>query len=428
MFGHDTDVLDTSEHARRYPEDLGLLAADGLKEFRCCIPWHKIERVRGIYDWTWTDSYLRQIRQLRLRPIVDPLHHTSFPHWLTHGFADPQFPRRYTAFLAAFSRRYPWVTHFTVVNEPVATAILSGFIGAWYPHWRGRDGVAPMILGVVRAIHQATAMLEASVPGLRIVHVDTCEKHCALDAASRDHAAFSNHLRFAVLDLLLGRMDAAHPLYALFRRHGLTAAELALYRDQPARIDVLGLDYYAHSEMGWTRAGSSDAFRPLGFRGLAMEYIARYPFDVMLSETNMRGRIEDRMTWLKYMVRECEALMPDLQARGLRFDGFCWYPFIDSTDWDSLCRTPDRNIDPQGIYYLSHRFDRMPSELSQIYAQLAAGKIGSAQIPAYQMETPVLVQRRAGKFLCHMADFDWQDGSPSPAAALCPRVLALSGD
>ena len=134
------------------------------------------------------------------------------------------------------------------------------------------------------------------------------------------------------------------------------------------------------------------------------------------------------MTWLKYMVRECEALMPDLRARGLRFDGFCWYPFIDSTDWDSLCRTPDRNIDPQGIYYLSHRFDRMPSELSQIYAQLAAGKIGSAQIPAYRMETPVLVQRRAGKFLCHMADFDWQDGSPSPAAALCPRVLALSGD
>jgi hypothetical protein len=93
MFGHAVDVLDTTEHTVRYKEDLKLLVADGITEFRCCIPWHKIERVRGVYDWAWTDRYLGYVRRLGLKPIVDPLHHTSFPHWLEHGFAHPEFPR-----------------------------------------------------------------------------------------------------------------------------------------------------------------------------------------------------------------------------------------------------------------------------------------------------------------------------------------------
>ncbi len=40
MFGHGTDVLDTTEHTVRYKEDLKLLVADGIDTFRCCIPWH----------------------------------------------------------------------------------------------------------------------------------------------------------------------------------------------------------------------------------------------------------------------------------------------------------------------------------------------------------------------------------------------------
>jgi beta-glucosidase/6-phospho-beta-glucosidase/beta-galactosidase len=413
IFGHGCDVLDTTEHTVRYREDLKLLAADGIEAFRCCIPWHKIERVRGVYDWAWTDRYLGCARRLGLRPIADPLHHTSFPQWLENGFANPGFPEIYRDFLQAFARRYPWVTDYTIINEPVATAILSGFMGQWYPHWRDREGVVPILLGKARAICLATPMLERTVKGLRIVHVDTCERHVALDAPSRGHAEFGNDLRFVVLDLILGRMDRDHPLWATFVEHGLTPDLAAWFRDNPARIDVLGLDYYAHSEMGWTEEGHSDAFLPLGFRRLALDYHDRYPLPLALTETNVRGRIEDRMSWLKYMVGECEALAGDLAARGGRFEGFCWYPYIDSTDWCSLMREPNRRIDPQGIYYLSDRFDRQRSELSDLYARLARGEIGAADLPAYRFEEPVLVGRRVGKFLPYMEGWDWREGDPS---------------
>jgi dTDP-4-dehydrorhamnose reductase len=313
-----------------------------------------------------------------------------------------------------FARRYPWVTDYTIINEPVATAILSGFMGEWYPHWRDRAGVVPIILGKARAISRITPMLERMVPNLRIVHVDTCERHHALDPQSQYHTDFGNYLRFIILDLILGRVDRDHPLHGVFTEHGMTEEDCARFREAPARVDVLGLDFYAHSELGWNVEGQSDDFLPWGFRRVALDYVDRYPgLPVMLTETNVRGRVEDRITWLKYMVMECERLVPDLEARGRRFEGFCWYPYIDSTDWDSLVRQPNRSIDPQGIYYLSSGFDRRESELSRLYQQLARGEIGSAEIPAYRMEEPVLVGRRVGKYLPHMEGWDWKDGVPS---------------
>ena len=413
MFGHGTDVLDTTQHAVRYPDDLGLLVRDGIGRFRCCIPWHKVERIRGIYDWSWTDAYLSHVRSLGLSPIVDPLHHTSFPEWLENGFANPDFPIVYQDFVKAFAQRYPWVCDYTIINEPLATAVLSGFTGDWYPYWRERAGIVPIILGKAKAIGLITPMLERLVPGLRIVHVDTCERHHALDAPSRVHAVFANHLRFVVLDLILGRVDRAHPLWAMLTRHGLTRAEADWFREHPARVDVLGLDYYAHSELGWTVDGRSERFTAWGFQRVAREYVDRYRLPVMLTETNVRGRIEDRISWLKYMVEECEALAVDLGARGSALQGFCWYPYIDSTDWDTLVRVPNRSIDPQGIYYLSSDFERQGSELSHLYARLVRGEIGAAELPAYPFEAAVLDGRGVRKFLPHMSAWTWRDGEQS---------------
>ena len=90
IFGSGSDVLETTEHTTRFPDDLRRLARDGLKSFRACIPWHRIEGERGVYDWRWTDAYLALARDLGLDPIADPLHHTSFPDWLTGGAFGPE--------------------------------------------------------------------------------------------------------------------------------------------------------------------------------------------------------------------------------------------------------------------------------------------------------------------------------------------------
>jgi hypothetical protein len=94
--------------------------------------------------------------------------------------------------------------------------------------------------------------------------VDTCERHYALDPESQFHTDFGNDLRFVIMDLILGAWTRGIRLWAIFREHGLTDEDVAWFKRNPARIDVLGLDFYAHSELGWNVHGQSDDFLPWG--------------------------------------------------------------------------------------------------------------------------------------------------------------------
>ena len=108
----------------------------------------------------------------------------------------------------------------------------------------------------------------------------------------------------------------------------------------------------------------------------------------MLTENeHSRIRLGPR-SWLKFMVEQCEEIeRTSRQTLGLAFEGFCWYPFIDSTDWCSLVRQAKGNIDPQGIYWLeTGTMRRKASELSDLYTALAKGQITSKDIPAYNFQ------------------------------------------
>ncbi len=402
IFGSGWDVLETTEHTTRYHEDLGKLKADGIHSFRACIPWHRIEAEPGRYDWRWTDGYLACARDLGLDPIADPLHHTSFPVWLRGGFADPAFRPSYLAFVKAFARRYPWVTRYTVINEPFVTTWFCGHCEIWHPNHKGRDAFVPMLLTVAQAICEVTAALTRLVPGVMFIHAESCERHSAMDRASVAQAETGNRLRFSVLDLILGRVSRDHPLRPYLLRHGASEAQLEWFLDHPARVDVLGLDYYSHSELVWTSQGRASEHPVAGFASLALEYAERYRGPIMLSETNLRGTLDDRIGWLRYMVEECVQLAGDLAARGLSFEGFCWYPYIDSTDWNSLVREARRDIDPQGLYSLDASFDRHASDLTAIYSALGRGAIGADDIAVRSFSDDALDGRGVRNYLPHM--------------------------
>jgi hypothetical protein len=122
----------------------------------------------------------------------------------------------------------------------------------------------------------------------------------------------------------------------------------------------------------------------------------------MLTETNLRGEVADRISWLKYMVAECESLAAKLEPMGVPFLGFCWYPYIDSTDWSSLVREANRAIDPQGIVSLDPNFERRRTELSEIFAGLASGQAAWSDIPAYPFSDEALEERMVRNFLPQM--------------------------
>ena len=408
IVGTGEDILRLTKHTDLYEYDLALARKSGLKTLRYPAPWHDIEKRRGVYDWRWMDQVMACMQKLHLVPILDPLNHTSFPEWLNGGFAHPQFPEAYREFVTALAMRYPWVTNYSVINEPLVTTWFCGHEGMWYPYYRGDNAFVAMLMNVGRAISEISHMLVSHVPNVKLIHVDAAEKHCAVDSKSQWHAGFCNERRFLMHDLILGRVNDTYPLYPYLTDHGMTADDVAWFQQHPARIDILGLDYYAHCEFEWSTKGRVWPNRtPEGFTAVAMEYVNRYQLPVMLSETNIRGYHTDRLSWMKFMCEQCELLSERLTQLHLSFHGYCWFPLIDSTDWDTLVKEANGRVDPQGIYWLDQqRTVRHASELSEVFTALASQTLAIHEIPAYHFQPPLREVLQGFRPL--MRHWDWK--------------------
>jgi beta-glucosidase len=384
------DVAELTRHTEHCLRDLELVKATGLNWFRYPWRWHAIERKPGCYDWGATDEAMTHLRNLGIQPIVDPCHHVSIPRFLDGGFSNPDFANHYTRFVSAALERYDWVRDITIFNEPYPTTLFAGHTGFWYPYRHSPREFVAILANVARAICQVSR-IACSVRGMRSVHFETCEHHQALHPWAREWAARQNDMRFLVTDLILGRVNQDHPLYGFLRANGMRVKDLHWFAAHPAKIDILALDYYVHSEMQWREAANGlvrPSASPRGFASVAMDYVERYGKPIMLGETNIRGTVNDRLGWLKYTHLECELLA---SRSDVDFRGYGWFPLWDSCAWArDLCRTAKTDIDPVGIYLLDKsRRKRLPSELSEVFAKLVGGELNASEIPDVEFEPPV---------------------------------------
>jgi len=417
---HDRDVAETTGHTERWREDLDAVLAPGVTGLRYALRWHRIEAEPGRYDWAETDAVLDRLRSRGVEAIVDLVHHTSYPAWLTDGFRDRRFGPAYLSYAEAVARRYPWLSAYTLFNEPFATLFLAGHEALWPPYDRGPEGFVRLLTNVLPAVAAASRCWSELLPDATHVWVDTCERHAGTPGAPAAYAATANDRRHVVLDLALGaRLDPERPyLRELLRAGGEPLLDLP-----PVRVDLLGLDYYCHSEWWYDETGShAPSPHPVGFAAVAGQYAERYGLPMLLSETNLRGLPSDRASWLRYTLEQYETAV----ARGVPLRGYCWFPYVDSRDWDSLLARPGRRRDPVGVVSLAEDNSRQRTSFTAAWEAAAAGA-RAADLPAYRFQPPCDAQL-AG-FLPQMGHWDWQDppdGDRLPAVTLpaCPEEAA----
>ena len=371
IVGSGKDVLDLTDHVRRVRSDLELVHDLGVRTLRYSFPWHKIERVRGQYDFVWMDEAVGIARELGIELIADLLHHTSFPDWLGGGFGDSRFEESFVSFAATVAGRYPHINRYTVVNEPYVTCWFCGHEGVWAPYGNDDATFVGMMIRVATANAVAQRVIEDVRGPVEFLHTESCEQHFAADRESIPHAQRANQMRFAGHDLLLGAVDHEHPLWHYFSDDGRNDEDLSWLIRHPGRIDVLGLDYYQHCELWWSRNGRIEPPERRGFADVATDYLDRYGLDAMLSETNIRGTPMDRAAHLSMMTWECEKLRRRAANRGLSFRGFCWYPFTDCRGWSNLCTRVTHDLDPQGIVSLDDNNERVQTEFTRAFGDLA---------------------------------------------------------
>ncbi|HST48576.1 family 1 glycosylhydrolase [Jatrophihabitans sp.] len=411
-----TDLAEATGHAERWQADLDDLLAAGVRCLRYPLRWPRIEPEPGRFDWSRTDRVLEHLRAAGAVPIVDLVHHTSYPDWLSDGFRDEGFAPALVRYAEAVARRYPWLPAYTLFNEPFATLHLAGCEGLWPPYDRGIAGFVRLARSVLPAVSRAAGCWAELLPEARHVWVDTAEHHTG-NPACQDYAELANDRRYLLLDLLTGHdLDPARPYLAEFVRAGGGP----LLELPPCRVDLLGLDYYCHSEWFYDEAGGhAPSPYPIGFAALAEQYSARYGLPMMLTETNLRGQPSDRVSWLRYMLEQYDLAL----ERGVPLHGFCWFPQVDSCDWDSLLARSAGRVDPVGVLGIDPATGgREWTGFTDAWQQVVRGA-GAGDLPAYRFQPPCDAQL-AG-LTARLDHWPWEDPPAEQVAAAVAVPLPI---
>ncbi|GAA5534720.1 family 1 glycosylhydrolase [Deinococcus aluminii] len=385
------DQLALSGFDRR-TEDLDRLAELGVAAMRFPLLWERtapegLDRA----DWSWADARLARLAQHGVKPILGLVHHGGGPrhtHLLDPGFADGL-----KAYARAVAERYPHVSAYTPVNEPLTTARFSALYGHWYPHARDEKSFWKALMHQLRATVLAMEEIRRVNPEAALIQTEDLG-HSSSTPRLKGQADFENERRWLSLDLLLGRVDQAHSMWDHLRWAGASEQEVLWFAEHPCPPDVLGLNVYVTSERflderlhhypphtygsnGREQYADVEAVRVRG-EGIGgvgarlREAHARYGRPLAITEVHLGCTREEQLRWLHAAWQDAE----QVRQEGADVRAVTAWAALGAFEWNSL-------LTRRSGHYESGLWDvRAPEPRPTALAQLAR-ELGTGQSPSH---------------------------------------------
>ena len=433
------DQLVRNGHERR-PDDLDRFAELGITAIRYPVLWERTAPC-GLSraSWDWADRRLHRLAELGIRPIVGLVHHGSGPRD-TH-LLDPDFPARLAEFAAAVARRYPWVTAYTPVNEPLTTARFSGLYGLWYPHGKDDRAFLRALITQCRAVIMAMKAIRATNQSAQLVQTEDGGRTYSTPALAYQ-AEMENHRRVLSLDLLTGSVGPAHPLTDYLLRHGVTESDLQWFMQSDSPPDVIGINYYLTSDRllderlerypSWSHGGNGrHAYADVsavhawvegitGFDRLLTNLWQRYQIPVALTEVHVGCTREEQLRWLLEAWNGAMAA----QTQGADVRAVTAWSLLGAYDWNRLV-TVDAGWYEPGVFDVR----------SAVPRETALGGMMKALAASGHFEHPLLHEkgwwRRPSRLHYPEVGAQSSAGPPEPVThahhSLMPRPIIIVG-
>jgi beta-glucosidase/6-phospho-beta-glucosidase/beta-galactosidase/glycosyltransferase involved in cell wall biosynthesis len=371
------DQFEWTQHDRMWREDLRRAKEEaGITNLRYAFPWHVLEREPGKFDWSYSDERMAEFERLGINVLMDVMHFGT-PLWLRQAVGDPEFPEALERFTEALVSRYRHqVKIWCPFNEPLVSALFSGDLGFWPPYQRKWRGYMPVLSRVVQAVSRGIRAIRRAQPEATVLLCDASENYKTRVESLQAEVKRRNLRRFIVMDLLTGRVDRDHPLYTWITSYGLSELDLEWFRTNPQSPDILGLDYYPHSDWQLDMVAGSmkqrRADNPVGLYGVGVAYYNRYGIPLMLTETSIDGKPINREIWLDRVLDEIK----QLREEGIPMLGLIWWPLLDQLDWDGAMTHRIGKIHEVGLFNLQRQPDgtlrRTSTPLIRLFKQAQA--------------------------------------------------------
>lgn len=368
------DQVARSGHDNRLG-DFSLFHDLGLRTLRHGVLWERVAQ----HGWGWADASMQAMRDVGLEPIVGLIHHGSGPS--DTSLLDPDFPAKLAFHAQAVARRYPWVTAYTPVNEPLTTARFSGLYGHWYPHLRDDRSFVRALLGQLKATVLSMREIRAVQPAARLIQTEDVGRTWSTPGVQYQ-ADFDNQRRWLTYDLLAGCVDRHHPMVSYLRMAGASDAQIFWFRDNPCPPDVLGINYYLTSDRflderverypaGMAGGNGRTAYvdieavrvrreRVRGAAGILREAWERYRIPVAITEVHNGSDAEQQVLWFNEVWQgACDAA-----EQGVDVAAVTPWALLGSFDWCSLVTRHEGMYEP-GVFSLDAHHTPRPTLLTE---------------------------------------------------------------
>jgi beta-glucosidase/6-phospho-beta-glucosidase/beta-galactosidase len=331
------DEYELMGHYQHWKEDLDLCRELGLQALRWGVPWYRVERESGSFDWRWVDDVISyMVEDLKITPIIDLMHY-GCPDWLARGFANKDYAYYVARYSAAFAERYKaLVRWYTPLNEPIITALMCGMRGLWPPYLRGEKGYIRIMLQIAKGIIETVKAIKEVDPDAVMFHVEATGLTRTIREDLASLAREETHRGYICYDLLTGTLSHDHLLFSWLLRNGAAPDDVRHLQENKVSLDILGMNFYPQwsTKQIYLDKRGRIAFRETepegdGFSELIRHYYDRYKVPVMITETSAVGSDETRLSWLKSSV----ASIKELRSEGVPVVGYTWFPLFTMIDW-----------------------------------------------------------------------------------------------
>jgi dTDP-4-dehydrorhamnose reductase len=389
------DQLERNGHTKRL-EDLELFAQLGIQAIRYPVLWERTAPL-GLEtaNWSWADARLQKLKELSICPIVGLVHHGSGPR--DTSLIDPEFPEKLAIYARAVAERYPWVMHYTPINEPLTTARFSGLYGHWYPHGRDKLIFARALLNQCRSVVLAMKAIREINPNAQLVQTDDLGKIYSTPTLAYQ-AEFENERRWLTFDLLCGRVTDNHSMWHYLLDCGISEHQIEWFQKNPCPPDIIGINHYLtsdrfldeskelypvrfHGGNGQHEYADVEAVRVCnegitGHKQLLQEAWERYQLPLAVTEVHLDSTREEQLRWFYEVWLSAQ----QLRNAGVDIRAITAWSLLGTYDWNSLVTRSVGYYEP-GVFDLRSCFTTVgesqpprPTAIAKLINDLATGQ------------------------------------------------------